>query len=242
MICPQSKSVPPRAKRARRDQNNGYAYGDAPGFQMHLVPVSGGGFADTGPNYFFAQPTGAGAIFNLVTGPRNMPVSGPLEFVSLNGSRTAQFPTATIPVPVSTPFSPNGKLMLVLCTDGQCVLNAHTDAVVGRYRYVGYDGQREYPAQNAGWYDNQHFLSWLGVGPGHYALAVVNLSGLVTGIILRARYRGRLPHSLDDLAGPDHGTVQLPLHVAWSGQTAFDLDRPKPCMHMYRIVLTYYGL
>jgi len=31
--------------------------------------------------------------------------------------------------------------------------------------------------------------------------------------------------------------VQLPLHVAWSGQTAFDLDRPKPRMHMYRIVL-----
>lgn len=57
------------------------------------------------------------------------------------------------------------------------------------------------------------------------------------GEVLRARYRGRLPHSLDDLAGPDHGTVQLPLHVAWSGQTAFDLDRPKPCMHMYRIVL-----
>jgi len=25
--------------------------------------------------------------------------------------------------------------------------------------------------------------------------------------------------------------------VAWSGQTAFDLDLPKPCLHMYRIVL-----
>jgi hypothetical protein len=31
--------------------------------------------------------------------------------------------------------------------------------------------------------------------------------------------------------------VQLPLHVAWSGQTAFNLDLAKPCMHMYRIVL-----
>ena len=31
--------------------------------------------------------------------------------------------------------------------------------------------------------------------------------------------------------------MQLRLHVAWSGQTEFDLDRPKPCMHMYRIVL-----
>ena len=31
--------------------------------------------------------------------------------------------------------------------------------------------------------------------------------------------------------------MQLPLHVAWSGQIAFDLDCPKPRMHMYRIVL-----
>lgn len=55
--------------------------------------------------------------------------------------------------------------------------------------------------------------------------------------ILRARYQCRLPSKLDDLTGPAHGTVRLPLHVAWSGQTAFDVDRPKPCMHMYRIVL-----
>ncbi len=55
--------------------------------------------------------------------------------------------------------------------------------------------------------------------------------------VLEERYRGRLPETLDDLTGPDHGTVQLPLHVAWSGQTAFNLDLPKPCMHMYRIVL-----
>jgi hypothetical protein len=55
--------------------------------------------------------------------------------------------------------------------------------------------------------------------------------------ILRARYERRLPSELDDLAGPQHGTVQLPQHVAWSGQTTFDLDLPKPCLHMYRIVL-----
>jgi hypothetical protein len=55
--------------------------------------------------------------------------------------------------------------------------------------------------------------------------------------VLEQRYRGRLPRSLNDLNGPARGSVQLPLHVAWSGQTAFDLDRPKPCMHMYRIVL-----
>jgi hypothetical protein len=56
--------------------------------------------------------------------------------------------------------------------------------------------------------------------------------------ILQARYRRRLPRSLDDLAGPAHGTVQLPLHVAWSGLTAFDLDRPKPRMSLYRVVLS----
>lgn len=55
--------------------------------------------------------------------------------------------------------------------------------------------------------------------------------------VMEQRYRSRLPTTLGDLSGPAHGTVQLPLHVAWSGQTAFDLDRPKPRMHMYRIVL-----
>ena len=55
--------------------------------------------------------------------------------------------------------------------------------------------------------------------------------------VLEERYRGRLPATLDDLTGPRHGMVQLPLHVAWSGQTAFNLDLPKACMHMYRIVL-----
>lgn len=55
--------------------------------------------------------------------------------------------------------------------------------------------------------------------------------------VLEQRYRGRLPGTLDELAGPGHGTVQLPLHVAWSGQTAFNLDLPKACMHMYRIML-----
>jgi hypothetical protein len=55
--------------------------------------------------------------------------------------------------------------------------------------------------------------------------------------VMEQRYRSRLPSSLSDLSGPAHGTVQLPLHVAWSGQTEFDLDHPKPRMHMYRIVL-----
>jgi hypothetical protein len=55
--------------------------------------------------------------------------------------------------------------------------------------------------------------------------------------VLEERYRTRLPATLDHLTGPSHGTVQLPAHVAWSGQTVFNLDQPKACMHMYRIVL-----
>jgi hypothetical protein len=50
--------------------------------------------------------------------------------------------------------------------------------------------------------------------------------------VMEQRYRSRLPAALGDLCGPAHGTVQLPLHVAWSGQTAFNLDLPKPRMHM----------
>jgi len=56
--------------------------------------------------------------------------------------------------------------------------------------------------------------------------------------VMQEQYRSRLPRSLDDLTGPDHGIIQLPLHVAWSGATAFDVDRPKRCMSMYHIVLT----
>jgi hypothetical protein len=55
--------------------------------------------------------------------------------------------------------------------------------------------------------------------------------------VMEQRYRRRLPAALGDLSGPDHGTMQLPLHIAWSGQTVFNLDLPKPRMHMYRIVL-----
>jgi hypothetical protein len=56
--------------------------------------------------------------------------------------------------------------------------------------------------------------------------------------ILEERYRSRLPATLDELAGPGHGTVQLPGHIAWSGLTAFDVDRPPLCASMYQVVLT----
>jgi hypothetical protein len=56
--------------------------------------------------------------------------------------------------------------------------------------------------------------------------------------ILEERYRSRLPATLDELAGPGHGTVQLPAHIAWSGLTAFDVDRAPLCASMYQVVLT----
>ncbi|MBT2478132.1 hypothetical protein [Streptomyces sp. ISL-94] len=55
--------------------------------------------------------------------------------------------------------------------------------------------------------------------------------------VLHARYAHRLPASLDELAGPEHGVVELPLHVAWSGLRAYDLDRPRLRMGLYRTVL-----
>ncbi|MFE2322576.1 hypothetical protein ACFXD5_01355 [Streptomyces sp. NPDC059385] len=55
--------------------------------------------------------------------------------------------------------------------------------------------------------------------------------------VLHARYAGRLPASLEKLAGPRHGVVVLPLHLAWSGLRAYDLDRPRLRMGLYRTVL-----
>ena len=55
--------------------------------------------------------------------------------------------------------------------------------------------------------------------------------------VLRARYAGRLPRRLDELTGPVHGRVELPLHIAWSGLRAYDLDRPRQRMSLYRTVL-----
>ncbi|MFI7008903.1 hypothetical protein [Streptomyces sp. NPDC050145] len=56
--------------------------------------------------------------------------------------------------------------------------------------------------------------------------------------VLRTRYRKRLPGHLGELDGPTQGTVDLPLHVVWSGRTSFVLDRPKSRMTLYRTVLT----
>ena len=48
---------------------------------------------------------------------------------------------------------------------------------------------------------------------------------------------GLLPDTLEALAGPGHGLVDLPLHIAWSGLRAYDLDRPRQRMSLYRTVL-----
>ncbi|MFE0631518.1 hypothetical protein ACFW3D_31745 [Streptomyces sp. NPDC058864] len=56
--------------------------------------------------------------------------------------------------------------------------------------------------------------------------------------MLREQYAQRLPTSLDELAGPTAGTVDLPLHVVWSGRRSYGLGQPRSRMSLYRTVLT----
>ncbi|WP_055486880.1 hypothetical protein [Streptomyces sp. WMMB 322] len=55
--------------------------------------------------------------------------------------------------------------------------------------------------------------------------------------VRRNRFARRRPADLAELEGPLHGSVSLPLHLAWSGLTEFDLDQPRLRMSCYRIVL-----
>ncbi|MFZ3560623.1 hypothetical protein [Streptomyces sp. BH055] len=55
--------------------------------------------------------------------------------------------------------------------------------------------------------------------------------------LYREKFRLRLPESLDELHGPTHGVVDLPLHLAWSGMTSYDLGKPRQRMGLYRTVL-----
>nr|WP_245695512.1 hypothetical protein [Streptomyces antibioticus] len=59
--------------------------------------------------------------------------------------------------------------------------------------------------------------------------------------LYRKKFRRRLPESLDELRGPTQGIVELPLHLAWSGMTSYDLGKPRQRMGLYRTVL-YEGL
>ncbi|MEV7248163.1 transcriptional regulator [Streptomyces cyaneofuscatus] len=62
--------------------------------------------------------------------------------------------------------------------------------------------------------------------------SALDISGL-----RRARFARRVPATLGALAGPRHGVVSLPLHLAWSGLREFDLEQPRLRMSYYRIVL-----
>jgi hypothetical protein len=55
--------------------------------------------------------------------------------------------------------------------------------------------------------------------------------------LYREKFRQRLPAALEELQGPTQGVVELPLHVAWSGMTSYDLDKARQRMGLYRTVL-----
>ncbi|MFJ8347928.1 hypothetical protein ACIQ9J_16425 [Streptomyces sp. NPDC094153] len=55
--------------------------------------------------------------------------------------------------------------------------------------------------------------------------------------LYREKFRRRLPESLDELHGPTQGIVELPLHMAWSGMTSYDMGKPRQRMGLYRTVL-----
>jgi hypothetical protein len=43
--------------------------------------------------------------------------------------------------------------------------------------------------------------------------------------------------ALDELRGPEHGVVRLPLELAWGGRTEFDLDDDYDRVAVFKIVL-----
>jgi hypothetical protein len=71
-------------------------------------------------------------------------------------------------------------------------------------------------------------------GPGPRNLSGTDAEDLA---LYREKFRRRLPESLDELHGPTHGAVDLPLHLAWSGMTSYDLGKPRQRMGLYRTVL-----
>ncbi|MDQ8703553.1 hypothetical protein RCO28_13810 [Streptomyces sp. LHD-70] len=75
--------------------------------------------------------------------------------------------------------------------------------------------------------------------PQHAAPESGDLSGLVAEdlAMYREKFRLRLPESLDDLHGPTQGVIELPLHIAWSGLTSYDMRNPRQRMGLYRTVL-----
>ncbi|MBO3744463.1 hypothetical protein J5X84_00185 [Streptosporangiaceae bacterium NEAU-GS5] len=56
-----------------------------------------------------------------------------------------------------------------------------------------------------------------------------------------AGYEELVPDSLSDLHGPAIGVVPLPVSLAWSGTTEFDLSKRSQRLLMYNIVITTGG-
>ncbi|WP_405969052.1 hypothetical protein OG496_00560 [Streptomyces sp. NBC_00988] len=75
--------------------------------------------------------------------------------------------------------------------------------------------------------------------PPHASSQTPDLSGAYADdlTLYRAKFVQRLPTSLEELDGPAQGVVQLPLHMAWSGLSAYDLGKPRQRMGLYRTVL-----
>lgn len=75
--------------------------------------------------------------------------------------------------------------------------------------------------------------------PQHPAPTPTDVSGADAEdlALYREKFRRRLPESLDELRGPTRGVVDLPLHMAWSGMTSYDLGKPRQRMGLYRTVL-----
>ncbi|MEV6803488.1 hypothetical protein [Streptomyces sp. NPDC051132] len=55
--------------------------------------------------------------------------------------------------------------------------------------------------------------------------------------LYRETFRRRLPESPDEVPGPTHGVMDLPLHMAWSGTASYDLGKPRQRRGLYRTVL-----
>ncbi|RKN23616.1 hypothetical protein D7147_00700 [Micromonospora musae] len=47
----------------------------------------------------------------------------------------------------------------------------------------------------------------------------------------------RIPASLAELAGPEHGRVELPVRLAWSGLSRFDVGDPRQRLTLYRTLM-----
>jgi hypothetical protein len=50
-------------------------------------------------------------------------------------------------------------------------------------------------------------------------------------------YARRLPSSLEDLKGPPAGTIEVPLHVAWSGRRVYDVGDADQRLVLYALLL-----